>query len=121
MSLLEGYHGLIFSKTFGSIPFAVKLHVELLHNLGPTLNPFGAFLLLWGLETFSLCDQRHCDNTLVLVRYVIFPSYPPYQLMNTHTLSWLKKHPKVAWVSYLGLEKHPYHRNTSVSMHTAVC
>ena len=105
----EGYHGLVFSETFGSIAFAVKLRVELLRDLGPALNPFGAFLLLQGLETLSLRGQRHCDNALALARYVTLPSYPPYQLTNTHALSWLEKHPKVAWVSYLGLEKHPYH------------
>ncbi|KAG6372599.1 Cys/Met metabolism PLP-dependent enzyme-domain-containing protein [Boletus reticuloceps] len=86
----ESYHGLIFSETFGSIAFAVKLRVELLRDLGPALNPFAAFLLLQGLETLSLRGQRHCDNALALA-------------------TWLEKHPKVAWVSYLGLENHPYH------------
>ncbi|KAF8552825.1 O-acetylhomoserine ami [Imleria badia] len=86
----EGYHGLIFSETFGSVAFAVKLRVELLRDLGPALNPFGAFLLIQGLETLSLRGQRHCDNALALA-------------------TWLEKHPKVAWVSYLGLENHPYH------------
>jgi len=86
----EGYHGLIFSETFGSIAFAVKLRVELLRDIGPALNPFGAFLLIQGLETLSLRGQRHCDNALALA-------------------TWLKQHPKVAWVSYLGHEDHPYH------------
>ncbi|KAH0835645.1 Cys/Met metabolism PLP-dependent enzyme-domain-containing protein [Lanmaoa asiatica] len=86
----EGYHGLVFSETFGSIAFAVKLRVELLRDIGPALNPFGAFLLLQGLETLSLRGQRHCDNAFALA-------------------AWLEKHPKVAWVSYLGLESHPYH------------
>ncbi|KAG6373535.1 O-acetylhomoserine ami [Boletus reticuloceps] len=86
----ESYHGLIFSETFGSIAFAVKLRVELLRDLGPALNPFAAFLLLQGLETLSLRGQRHCDNALALA-------------------TWLEKHPKVAWVSYLGLENHAYH------------
>ncbi|KAN0078193.1 O-acetylhomoserine aminocarboxypropyltransferase [Tylopilus felleus] len=86
----EGYHGLIFSETFGSVAFAVKLRVELLRDIGPALNPFGAFLLIQGLETLSLRGERHCDNALALAR-------------------WLEKHPKVAWVSYLGLEHHPYH------------
>ena len=65
----EGYHGLIFSETFGSVAFAVKLRVELLRDLGPALNPFGAFLLLQGLETLSLRGQRHCDNALALATY----------------------------------------------------
>ncbi|KAF8451918.1 Cys/Met metabolism PLP-dependent enzyme-domain-containing protein [Boletus edulis BED1] len=86
----EYYHGLVFSETFGSITFAVKLRVELLRDLGFALNPFAAFLLIQGLETLSLRSQRHCDNALALA-------------------TWLEKHPKVAWVSYLGLENHAYH------------
>ncbi|KAG9312558.1 Cys/Met metabolism PLP-dependent enzyme-domain-containing protein [Chiua virens] len=86
----EGYHGLIFSETFGSVAFSVKFRVELMRDLGPAMNPFGAFLLLQGLETLSLRGQRHCDNALALA-------------------TWLENHPKVAWVSYLGHEGHPYH------------
>ncbi|EIN04427.1 O-acetylhomoserine ami [Punctularia strigosozonata HHB-11173 SS5] len=86
----EGYHGLVFSQTFGPLAFAVKVRVEILRDLGATLNPFAAFLLLQGLETLSLRGQRHSDNALELAR-------------------WLEKHPKVAWVSYLGLENHGSH------------
>ncbi|KAI6012225.1 Cys/Met metabolism PLP-dependent enzyme-domain-containing protein [Pisolithus marmoratus] len=86
----EGYHGLVFSETFGSSAFAVKLRVELLRDLGPALNPFGAFLLIQGLETLSLRAQRHSDNALALA-------------------TWLLNHAKVSWVSYPGLPNHEYH------------
>ncbi|KAI9451243.1 O-acetylhomoserine ami [Russula earlei] len=86
----EGYHGLKFSEAFGKIAFAVKLRVEILRDMGATLNPFGAFLLLQGLETLSLRAQRHSDNALALARY-------------------LEQHEKVSWVSYVGLESHPSH------------
>jgi Cys/Met metabolism PLP-dependent enzyme len=71
--------------------FSVKLRIEILRDLGATLNPFAAFLLLQGLETLSLRAQRHSDNALALARY-------------------LEKHEKVSWVSYLGLECHPSHQ-----------
>ena len=87
----ESYHGLKFCETFGPIAFAVKARVEVLRDLGPALNAFAAFQLLQGLETLSLRAQRHCDNALALAQY-------------------LEKHPKVAWVSYLGLESHDSHR-----------
>lgn len=87
----EGYHGLKFSETFGKLAFAVKLRLDILRYLGATLNPFGAFLLLQGLETLSLCAQRHSDNVLALARY-------------------LERHDKVTWVSYVGLESHPSHQ-----------
>ena len=71
----EGYHGLKFSETFGAVAFAVKVRVEVLRDLGTCLNPFGAFLLLQGLETLSLRAQRHSDNALLLAQYVE-PSLP---------------------------------------------
>ncbi|KAA1470823.1 O-acetylhomoserine ami [Dentipellis sp. KUC8613] len=86
----EGYHGLVFSETFGAVAFAVKLRVEILRDIGATLNPFGAFLLLQGLETLSLRAERHNANALALAKH-------------------LQQHPKVAWVSYLGLPEHPSH------------
>jgi O-acetylhomoserine (thiol)-lyase len=85
-----GYHGLNFLETFGNIAFIIRARVEGLRDLGPCLSPFNAFLLLQGLETLSLRVQRHADNALELAR-------------------WLKQHPQVAWVNYLGLPEHPYH------------
>jgi O-acetylhomoserine/O-acetylserine sulfhydrylase len=64
----EGYHGLRFAETFGAAAFIVKLRVEVLRDLGSALNPFGAFLLLQGLETLSLRVQRHSDNALALAQ-----------------------------------------------------
>jgi O-acetylhomoserine/O-acetylserine sulfhydrylase len=65
----EGYHGLKFSETFGVAAFAVRVRTELLRDIGPCLNPFGAFLLLQGLETLSLRGQRHSENALALARF----------------------------------------------------
>ena len=66
----EGYHGLVFSETFGKSAFSVKLRVELLRDIGPALNPFGAFLLIQGLETLSLRAERHSENSLELAKCV---------------------------------------------------
>lgn len=91
-----GYHGLNFQEvfgpqgSFGNIAFIIRARVEGLRDLGPTLSPFNAFLFLQGLETLSLRVQRHVDNALELAQ-------------------WLKQHPKVEWVNYLGLPEHPYH------------
>jgi len=86
----EGYHGLKFSETFGPVAFAIKARVESLRDIGPALNPFAAFQLLQGVETLSLRAQRHSENAFALAE-------------------WLEKHPKVAWVSYLGLASHGSH------------
>lgn len=91
-----GYHGLNFQEVFGpqsswgNIAFIIRARVEGLRDLGPALSPFNAFLFLQGLETLSLRVQRHVDNALELAQ-------------------WLKQHPKVEWVNYLGLPEHPYH------------
>jgi len=86
----DGYHGLKFWETFGPITFAIRVRVEVLRDLGSSLNPFGAFQLIQGLETLSLRAERHAYNTLALAQ-------------------WLEKNPHVAWVSYPGLESHPSH------------
>lgn len=91
-----GYHGLEFADTFGvdgpfgNIAFIIRARVEGLRDFGPCLSPFNSFLLLQGLETLSLRVQRHVDNALELAR-------------------WLNGHGAVEWVSYPGLEDHPYH------------
>lgn len=92
-----GYHGLNFWEAFGpngvlgaNAAFAIRVRVEGLRDLGPSQNPFGSFLLLQGLETLSLRVQRSVDNALELAR-------------------WLKEQEGVTWVSYPGLEDHPYH------------
>lgn len=90
------YHGLNFWEVFGSggpfgnIAFAIRARVEQLRDIGPSLSPFNSFLFLQGLETLSLRVERHSQNTLALAQ-------------------WLKKHPKVASVTYPGLEEHPDH------------
>jgi O-acetylhomoserine (thiol)-lyase len=92
------YHGLKFweifgeSSKFGNIAFIIRARVEQLRDLGPCISPFNAFLLLQGLETLSLRVERHCQNSLVLAK-------------------WLKNHPAVEWIIYPGLEDHPYYEN----------
>ncbi|KAG6816784.1 hypothetical protein H0H87_003047 [Tephrocybe sp. NHM501043] len=83
----EGYHDLVLSDKFGPIAYAIKVRAQMLRDIGPCLNPFGAFLLLQGLETLSLRGERHSTNGLALAE-------------------WLEKHPHVAWVSYPGLSTH---------------
>ena len=91
-----GYHGLNFwdvfgaDGPFGNIAFAIRARVEGLRDFGQSQSPFNSFLLLQGLETLSLRVERHTENALKLAK-------------------WLEAHSKVEWVSYAGLENHPYH------------
>lgn len=86
----EGYHGLKFWETFGSVAFAIALRVEILRDLGASLNPFAAQQLILGLETLSLRSERHATNAIALAE-------------------WLQKSEYVSWVSYPGLPDHPSH------------
>jgi O-acetylhomoserine (thiol)-lyase len=84
------YHGLVFFETFGDLALTVHGHAVGLRDLGPAMAPMNAFLAITGAETLPLRMQRHCENAETIANY-------------------LQNHPKVAWVSYAGLEGNKYH------------
>lgn len=59
-------------------------------NLGGTISPFNAWLIMRGAVTLPLRMQRHNDNALKIAR-------------------WLEKQPGVSFVAYPGLESHKGH------------
>jgi O-acetylhomoserine (thiol)-lyase len=91
------YHGMRMWETFGDMAFAITTRVFALRDLGPALSPMNAFLVLTGTETLPLRMQRHCDNALVVAK-------------------WLKANPKVEWVNYAGLPDNP-----SYKLHQKYC
>lgn len=94
----EGYHGLVFSETFGidnplelpNIAFAIRLRVEGLRDFGPALSPFNSFQLIQGLETLSLRVDRTVENAIALAQ-------------------WLESLDFIESVNYPGLESSSYH------------
>ena len=64
------YHGLSFADAAGPAAFAVRARAILLRDMGATLSPFSAFLLLQGLETLSLRVERHVQNALAVVDFL---------------------------------------------------
>jgi O-acetylhomoserine (thiol)-lyase len=92
------YHGVSYWTAFGlhdqavvqGIAYIIKMRVQLLRDLGPTLSPFNSFLFLQGLETLPLRLRQHSINGLAVAQ-------------------WLEKHPAVSWVNYPGLPSHPDH------------
>jgi len=91
------YHGMRLWETFGDMAFAISCRVLGLRDLGPSLSPMNAFLVLTGIETLPLRMQRHCDNALAVAR-------------------WLKQDSRVQWVNYAGLEDNPCY-----SLHRTYC
>jgi O-acetylhomoserine (thiol)-lyase len=83
------YHGKVFTEAFGNVAFILACRALGLRDLGPALAPMNAFLALTGMETLHLRMERHCENALALA-------------------TWLQKHPKIDWVSYVGLPGDKY-------------
>ena len=92
------YHGLVHWEAFKAFPpagganiaFALKMRLQFLRDVGSSLSPFNAFLLLQGLETLHLRVERHSANALKVAQF-------------------LEAHPKVKWVNYPGLKSSKYH------------
>ncbi len=84
------YHGLVYAEAFKQAAFAVKLRSQMLRDFGAVMSPMNAFLTNLGLETLHLRMERHCENALVLAKY-------------------LSSHDKVEWVNYPGLDDNRYH------------
>ena len=84
------YHGAIFADVAGAAAFVTRIRAVLLRDMGATISPFNAWILLQGLETLSLRVERHVENALKVVDY-------------------LSKHPKVAAVHHPALPDHPDH------------
>lgn len=86
----ESYHGLRFGIDVPEAAFATKLRVQLLRDFGPTLSPESAHAFLQGLETLHLRLPKHSSNAQKVAEF-------------------LKQHPQVEWVNYIGFEDHPSH------------
>ena len=85
-----GYNGLRFWENFGEYAFCTRLRAEQLRDVGASLSPFNAFLLLQGLETLPQRMDEHVANAQAVAEF-------------------LDGHPAVSWVAYAGLEASPYH------------
>jgi O-acetylhomoserine (thiol)-lyase len=82
------YHGVVYTEALGPAAYIGRARVVPLRNMGAAISPFNAWQILQGIETLALRMDRICDNTLAVARH-------------------LKKHPKVGWVNYAGLETTP--------------
>jgi O-acetylhomoserine (thiol)-lyase len=65
------YHGVRFSKAAGPAAFVTKIRAVLLRDTGAAISPLSAFLLLQGVETLSLRVERHVENALKVVAYLL--------------------------------------------------
>jgi O-acetylhomoserine (thiol)-lyase len=84
------YHNVVYAEDFGPLAFISKARAGILRDLGACQSPFNSWLFIQGIETLSLRMERHVKNAQTVAEV-------------------LEDHPKVGWVTYAGLKKHPDH------------
>jgi O-acetylhomoserine (thiol)-lyase len=86
----ERFGGLVFWDRFGAASSAYLTYAKakLSHDLGPSLAPFNAFLILQGVETLDIRMRKHTDSALEVARF-------------------LARHPAVAVVHHPGVPGNP--------------
>ncbi|WP_053387982.1 bifunctional o-acetylhomoserine/o-acetylserine sulfhydrylase [Leucobacter japonicus] len=85
------YNGVSYTGAVGdAIAYIIKARVQLLRDLGSSIAPHSAWLLLQGIETLSLRVERHVQNA-------------------QEVAEWLDAHDDVASVYYSGLPSSPWY------------
>ena len=84
------YHGLVYVDHFGEAAYIARCRSVYQRTTGSVLAPLSAFLLLQGIETVALRVERHVENARRVAEF-------------------LRGHPCVEWVNYVGFADNPYH------------
>jgi O-acetylhomoserine (thiol)-lyase len=84
-----GYHDMNFAETFGEYAFLMRARTEVLRDVGASLSPMNAFMLLQGLETLPLRMKAHVENARAIAHF-------------------LRSRDEVAWINYADLDDSPY-------------
>ncbi len=84
------YHGAVFADVAGAAAFVTRIRAVILRDTGAAISPFNAWILLQGVESLPLRIERHVENALKVVDFLV-------------------SHPKVKSVSHPALASHPDH------------
>jgi methionine-gamma-lyase len=87
---LSGHSDLIAGAAAGSRAIIDEVRHNII-NLGGSMDPEAAYLLIRGMKTLGVRMERQCENAMVVAKY-------------------LAKHPKVSKAHYPGLASHPDHK-----------
>ena len=68
-----GYHGLNFAETFGEYAFLQRARVEVLRDVGASISPMNAWLLVQGLETLAVRMPQHVANARAVASFLHEP------------------------------------------------
>ncbi len=84
------FHGIKFWEEFGPSALAMKIRAESMRDLGATMSPHNAFLILQGIETLNMRMKQHVINAQAMV-------------------DWLQQQEEVTWVNHPDMESSPSH------------
>lgn len=87
---VPSYNDLQWWGNFGEYAFCTALRSEQLRDVGASLSPHSAFLILQGVETLPFRMDAHVLNALAVAK-------------------WLEADDRVEWVAFAGLESSPHH------------
>ncbi len=87
---VPSYNGLSWVGNFAEYAFCTALRAEQLRDVGASMSPFNAFLMLQGLETLPQRMTEHVANARAVA-------------------AWLDADERVSWVAYAGLTGDPSH------------
>ncbi|MDO6446515.1 methionine gamma-lyase [Colwellia sp. 1_MG-2023] len=88
---LNGHGDVVAGIICGSSEMINHIKLTALKDIGATMSPHDAWLILRGLKTLHLRVERHCQNAQLLAEF-------------------LESHPNVATVYYPGLPSHSGHK-----------
>ncbi len=99
----DSYHGVVYAQKFGlGGAFITKCTAQLMRDFGSIQSPQHAFFLNSSLESLHVRVPQHVKNGTAVAEY-------------------LKKHPKVRFVSYPGLEGDKYYDLAKKYMPNGTC
>jgi methionine-gamma-lyase len=87
---LAGHSDVIAGAAAGSATLIDKVRHNII-QIGGSMDPEAAFLLIRGMKTLEIRIERQCQNAMAVAKF-------------------LEKHPKIARVHYPGLASHPDHK-----------
>ncbi len=96
------YHGVIYTRDFGSMAYIVKARMQLMRDFGAYPAAHSAFLLNLGLETLPVRMERYCENGLAVANF-------------------LQSCPQVDSVRYAALPGDKYHALASKYLPKGTC
>lgn len=91
---VPSYNGVSWWGNFGEYGFLTKLRSEQLRDIGPSLAPQSAWILLQGVETLPQRMDAHVANARTVAE-------------------WLNTDPRISYVNYAGLPEHPHHQRAA--------